>query len=304
MEKRAFIFPGQGAQVSGMGKDFFDAFEAAREVFQEADEALSLNLSKLIFSGSQEELTLTLNAQPAIFVVSAAILKVMEKQFPNLVPAMCGGLSLGEYSALYASKRISFADCVRIVRKRGELMQEAALKRKGGMTAVLGLEEEVVKKAGYWIANVNCPGQVVIAGPIEEMEKAQTDLKERGARRVIPLEVSGAFHSKLMNSAQTSLRPYLEEVALHESAIELVMNVCGDFVSDLDLMREYLIQQVVMPTRWLDCMHKMIERAPDIFIEVGPSQLTAMNKKITNEISSVKVERVEDLEGLYDKVRG
>jgi [acyl-carrier-protein] S-malonyltransferase len=302
VKKSAFIFPGQGAQYPSMGKDFYENFKEAKELFQEADDILSFSLSKLIFCGSEGDLKQTNRSQPAIFVVSSAILRVIEKQMPEIIPSMCGGLSLGEYSALLGAHKISFKECLELVQKRGAYMHQASLKAKGSMAAVLGLSAEKIKEAGYWIANINCPGQVVIAGPEEQIEKGLIELKELGARRVIKLEVSGAFHSQLMESARIELTPYIEKAILKTSNTDLVMNVVGDFVEDLDQIRKNLIAQVTMPTRWIDCVEAMVSKEPECFIEIGPEQLTPMQKKIGVPCPSIKVEKIEDLEKMYEEI--
>jgi [acyl-carrier-protein] S-malonyltransferase len=287
-----------------MGRDFYETFLEAKEVFEEADEILSFFLSKLIFSGSESDLKQTHRSQPAIFVVSAAILRVIQKQMPEIVPSMCGGLSLGEYSALLASEKISFQECLQLVQRRGTYMQQAAEKRRGAMAAVLGLSEEKIQEAGYWIANINCPGQIVIAGPEEEIAKSLIELKELGARRVIQLEVSGAFHSDLMEPARKELAPYIQQAALQASDTDLVMNVVGDFVEDIEEIKKNIIAQVTMPTRWIDCVLAMNSREPECFIEIGPMQLTPMQKKIGIACPSLKVEKVEDLEKMYEEIIG
>ena len=294
--KHALIFPGQGAQKPGMGKEFYEGFLAAKEVFQEADEILSFSLSRLIFTGTMEELTRTEISQPAIFVVSMAILKVMEQQFPEFLPQMCGGLSLGEYAAVCAAKNLDFVHTLQAVAKRGQWMQEACEEHAGAMLVVMGLSEE--KLSDLWVANVNCPGQIVVACLKENVDSITNELLSRGAKRVIPLPVSGAFHSPLMEGAQVKMAKLLETMPIQESPVRLVMNVVGGFVTKAEAIRENLILQVAKPTRWMACVEAMQKEATHFF-EVGPTQLLSMQKKIGVTVPSIGIENVEDLEKVY-----
>ena len=233
--KIAWIFPGQGAQYAGMGKDFFDSFLVAKETFQQADDLLGFPLSRIIFEGPEDLLTQTKHSQVAILVTSMAVLRVLQKEFPHLKPSICAGLSLGEYTALCASGRLGFADTLLLVQERARLMNEACENTPGTMAAVLGLDaadvEAVVKDLeGVWVANFNAPGQTVISGTKEGVEKGILALKEKGAKRAIPLAVHGAFHSALMQSAEKGLAPWIEKANLQASPIDFVMNVPGDFV--------------------------------------------------------------------------
>jgi [acyl-carrier-protein] S-malonyltransferase len=301
-QKNAFIFPGQGAQKPGMGKDFFDTFLEAKEIFQEADEILSLSLSKLIFEGPMERLTETMFSQPAIFVTSAAILHTLRKQFPGLKPSMSGGLSLGEYTALYAAGKISFSDCLKLVAARGRFMQEACETQPGAMLVVMGLEEIEIVKSGAWIANLNCPGQIVVACPKEKVDSITKDLQERGAKRVLPLAVSGAFHSPLMALAREKLKLLIEEVNFQESDVLIAMNVVGDFVDDSNLIKKSLIEQVSSPTRWMQCALSLARMNPTHFYEIGPGQLSSMHRKMNIEAQITCVEKISDLERVYETV--
>lgn len=297
MSKIAFIFPGQGAQYVGMAKDFYEAFPIVRETFEEASKILSIDFTRLILDGPEQELTATKNSQPAIFIVSVAILRCIEQQFPHLKPDLCAGLSLGEYTALYASGRISFADALKIVAARGQYMQEACQERQGTMRVVLGLDPAIVAAhlpADVWIANLNCPGQVVIAGSSAAMPQAEELLKAQGAKRVLPLDVSGAFHTPFMQSAQEKLKSYLLSTPLQESKIQFVMNVPGDFVDSIPEIREHLIAQVACPTQWEKGI-RLLEDI-DLFIEIGPSKtLTGMNKKIGVKGQTLNIEKTADL---------
>lgn len=295
-KKIAFIFPGQGAQYPGMGKDFYDSFAIVRETFEEADDILGQNFTKLILEGPAEELMKTKNSQLAIFIVSAAIFRCIQQQRPDLQPIVCAGLSLGEYTALFASGKLSFAEALNLVRLRAQFMNDACEKTSGTMRVVLGLEEEGVAKAlpeGVWIANLNCPGQVVIAGETAKMPQTLP-----GAKRIIPLDVSGAFHTPLMRTAQERLKPYIDAAALQESPIQLAMNVPGDFVESIDEIRKYLIQQVANPTRWEKEIRAMMQKGIELFIEIGPGKtLTGMNKKIG--AAGLSIETASELGEVY-----
>ena len=303
MSKKAFIFPGQGAQVVGMGKDFCDAFLAAREVFEEASDVLSYNFKELIFDGPADVLVQTKHSQPAIFITSVAILKTVRREFPQLEPSICAGLSLGEYTALYAAEKIGFAECLKLVAARGAYMQEACQEKAGTMRVVLGLDAEKVRAslpADVWIANLNCPGQVVIAGLTASMPAAEEALKSAGAKRVLPLDVSGAFHTPLMRSAQMKLESMLKAATLEESGVEIVMNVPGDFARSIPEIRANLIDQVASATQWEKGIRKMEESGVELYIEMGPGKtLAGMNKKIGVQAPTISIEKVNDLEQVH-----
>jgi len=300
--KQAFLFPGQGAQFVGMGKDFHDNFLAAREVFQIADELLAFSLSGLIFEGRADDLVLTKNSQVAIYVTSIATLAVIKEAFPDLVPSVCAGLSLGEYSALTAADRLDFVSGVRLVRLRGELMHKASEERKGTMAAVLGMDAEKVEKIvapldGVCAANFNCPGQVVISGTPEGVGKACEILRAEGAKRALPLDVSGAFHSELMESARKGLEGAIEATQIRESGVQVVMNVPGDLVDNVAAMKDNLKRQVTEPVRWQQGIEKI--QGVDRMIEIGPGKtLNGMNRKIGVSVPTISVGTVADLEQL------
>lgn len=302
-KKTAFIFPGQGAQYVGMGKDFYETFSIARETFQESDERLGFSLSKLIFEGPKEGLTLTKNSQIAIYVMSIALWRVLSEQMPELTPIATAGLSLGEYTALTASGRLSFQEGIDLVRARGLYMHEAGKNHPGTMAVCLGMSPEEVSKIlspidGVWVANLNCPGQVVISGTKEGVGLASSALKEKGAKRVLPLDVSGAFHSGLMNDAKEKLQEKIDEVTLTPSAIDLVMNVPGGFVKEEEI-RNNLIEQVTSPVFWEKGIRQMELKGIVSFIEIGCGKtLSGMNRKIGIQGETLSLEKMEDLEKL------
>lgn len=307
----AFIFPGQGAQYPGMGKDFFEQYPCAQEIFAEADRLLGYSFSNLIFNGPAEELTLTKNSQLAIFITSMAMLSVL-KQETGIQPTVCAGLSLGEYTALVASSKMSFKDCLFLVKARAEWMHECCLSHPGTMYVILGLEASVAQQViqslnsslKVWVANLNCPGQVVIAGSKEDVEKAAVILKEKGAKRCLPLEVSGAFHSGLMENAKVKLSPLIQKVAIQDSNTSLVMNTSGDYVSSVEAVRKNLINQVTHSVRWEQGVRAMMAKGVDCFIEIGPGKtLTGMNKKIGTALA-LSLEKVSDLPEIIRQLEG
>ncbi|MES2122826.1 MAG: ACP S-malonyltransferase [Chlamydiota bacterium] len=305
-KKWAFLFPGQGAQYVGMGKDFYEQFSSAREVFDLADEFLKRPFSQLIFNGPQEELTLTKNSQLAIFITSFAILSVVREQFPDLRPQITAGLSLGEYTALTAAEKMEFLECLDLVRTRGEAMHAACEETKGSMQVVLGMAPEAVQAVidahamnDVCVANLNCPGQVVIPGTYEALAAAADALKAGGAKRVLPLDVAGAFHSKLMRSAQEKLAAKIKDVPFQQSPIDVVMNVPGDLVFSEEVMRRVLIDQVSSPVLWEKGIRKMVELDVDAYLEMGPGKtLAGMNKRIGVAQPICSIEKVSDLEEL------
>ncbi len=309
MKKCAFIFPGQGAQKVGMGRDFYDSFSIAKETFQEADEILGSSFSECIFTGPAEELSLTRNCQVALFVTSCAILRVIQQQMPTLTPSAVAGLSLGEYTALTAAGVISFADGVQLVKARGELMHASAVRNPGSMSVVLGMTEALVaeglqsvqEKHDVWIANLNCPGQVVLSGSKQGLEVAAESLKKNGAKRVLPLDVSGAFHSPYMSEAKERLATRIEETQFEKPKCAVVMNVVGGFVEDATEMKSYLVQQVVSPVYWEKGIHALEESGIEHFLEIGPGKtLAGMNKRIGVKSQTTSIETVNDLNTLGD----
>lgn len=305
--KVAFLFPGQGAQYPGMAKDFYETFDIARETFEEADEILSLKFSNLIFNGPADELTMTKNSQVGIYIASIAIWRSVLQQFPDLQPTVVAGLSLGEYTAITAGKKLHFGDGLKLVQARAQFMNDACESHKGTMLVVLGLEasrvEELVRQINpphlVWVANLNCPGQVVIAGSLSGTQAAADYLKEHGAKRILPLDVSGAFHSGLMKEAQVRLEPNILATPFFESPVDLVMNVPGDYVASIEQLRQNLIQQVTNPVRWEQGIRKMMEKDIDMYVEMGCGKtLLGMNKKIGVSEPTLNIEKVADLDAL------
>ncbi len=303
MKKVVFLFPGQGAQYPGMGKDFYDAFTIAKETFQEADDLLQESLSKIIFEGPEELLTKTKNSQLAIFVVSVAITRVLQQQLPSLVPVACSGLSLGEYSALWATGRLSFKDALLLVRERARLMNEACEKVPGTMAAVLGMSAGEIDAAlkgvpNVWVANYNCPGQTVISGTVDGVANGTQILKAAGAKRIIPLQVHGAFHSGLMRSAEEALAPFVAKAPLIESSIGFVMNAPGNFVVSLEEIRRQLVSQITHSVRWEQGIQAIDKKGVDLYLEIGCGKtLCGLNKKIGATAPSLSIDKLVDLEG-------
>lgn len=303
----AFLFPGQGAQYVGMAKDFFESFQVARETFEEANEILNENVSRVIFEGPEERLTETKYSQLGIFIASSAILRTLEQQMPSLKPGTCSGLSLGEYTALYASQRLSFKETLLLVRERALLMNAACEKTEGAMAAVLGLDasgiEAVLKgKRDVWIANYNAPGQTVISGTKEGVAAASIELKAKGAKRVLALTVHGAFHSPLMQSAQDGLAPFILDAPIQTSSIGFVMNVPGNYVESTDEIRHNLIFQVTSSIRWEQGILSM--KGIETYVEIGCGKtLTGLNRKIGMEGISLSIEKVADLDIIAERCR-
>jgi len=307
MQRFAFLFPGQGAQFVGMGKDFYASFSQAKECFEQADDLLQENLSKMIFSGDEQKLTETKHAQPAIFVTSLAILQVLKAQMGDLLPIATAGLSLGEYTALVASGHMPFTDAMLLVQKRGRCMHEACEEIPGTMAVVLGMPDDSVQEIvsslnmpnDIWAANFNCPGQVVISGTKRGVEAATKALAEKGAKRVLPLAVHGAFHSGLMKGAQEKLKNAIDSAKLCDTKVHIAMNCTGTFCENKDDIRQNLIRQVVAPVYWHKSIATMMQKAPDLFIEVGPGKtLAGMNKRIGIEIPTLSLEKIDDLKAV------
>ena len=307
MTKLAYLFPGQGAQYPGMGKDFYEKFALAKETFQEANDILKRDLMKVIFDGPPEMLTETRNSQTAIFVFSVAILRVLHSQFPHLQPFCTAGLSLGEYTAMHAANKFTFADGLRLVEKRGELMNAACEQNKGTMAVVIGLDnqkmEDVVRECNLpnelWAANFNCPGQVVISGTVKGVEAGSAMAKAKGARMVLPLSVHGAFHSGLMKPAEEKLKSYIENTPFLKSPTAVVMNYSGSPIQESATLKEQLIKQVTSPVLWEKGIRSMMTQGVDFYLEIGPGKtLAGMNKKIGVTGKTISIEKVADLEHL------
>ena len=306
MGKVAFIFPGQGAQTVGMGKNLCDNFKEAREVFAEADEALNFKLSSLCFDGPETELNLTVNTQPAVLTVSMACLRVIEKNV-EITPDYLAGHSLGEYSALVGTKAFSFSDGVKAVQKRGQFMQEAVPEGEGGMAAVLGLSreqvEEVCQEAAQGEvmtpANFNCPGQIVISGAAKALERAIVLAKEKGSPRTVVLPVSAPFHCELMEPAAKKLKDYLDDVTVTPLAYPVVTNVEAMPNQEASLVKEILIKQVTHPVLWEDSVVAMRKMGVTTYVEIGPGRvLSGLVKKIDKTATIYNVEDTESLKKL------
>jgi len=307
LKKIAFIFPGQGAQYPGMARDFVESFAVAKQTFEQANDILGRDLSSIILNGPEELLTETKNSQTGIYVACIALLNVIREQFPSLNPSICAGLSLGEYTALTASGRLDFAQTLPLVQYRGHYMNDACESTEGTMAVVLGLEasavEAIVKDVNLpndlWAANFNCPGQVVISGTKKGIEIGSEAAKAKGAKRVLPLQVHGAFHSGLMKQAEQRLKGHIMEAPIRESSIKFVMNVPGDFVSELSAIKTNLVHQVTQPVRWEQSVRKIQEDHVDLFLEVGCGKtLSGFNKRIGCTAPTLSIEKVDDLQAL------
>ncbi len=299
------VFPGQGAQKVGMGKDLAERFPAARDTFRAVDEALGAPLSRLMWDGPESELTLTHNTQPAILAHSAAVLAIVREALGTVV--LAAGHSLGEYSAYIAAGSLSVADAARLVRRRGELMLEAGHQRPGAMSAVLGLETEAVAVCcaeasgadGVAVAaNLNAPDQTVISGDPEAVVVAGERCKAAGAKRVVPLKVSGAFHSPLMAPAVPGLRAALDAVAFAEPAYPVIANATAAPVGTAEEARALLVDQLTAPVRWVDCMRTAARLHPDArFVEAGPgSVLTGLLKRIVPGAAGMTLGTADEVE--------
>jgi [acyl-carrier-protein] S-malonyltransferase len=281
-KKYALIFPGQGSQGVGMGKAISESSPAAKSIFDEANEVLGFDLARLCFEGPEEELTLTKNSQPAIFVTSIACLKAFEEQAPSgLSPCAAAGLSLGEFSAHVAAGSLSFADGVRLVRKRGEAMQAACDVTPSTMASIIGLDETVVRsiceelgrRGVIGIANLNCPGQIAVSGETELVRTAMGEAEKRGAQKAVELQVSGAFHSQLMKPAEQQLSAALAATELHTPRFPIIANVNAQPVTTPEEIRRTLVQQLCSPVLWEKSMQSLIGGGVGFFLEMGHNRV-------------------------------
>lgn len=301
MGRTAFIFPGQGAQYIGMGKDFYEQIPVSKEMFDLASEAAGLDVAALCFE-ENDRINITEYTQIAMLTMEVALLKaVLEKGYQ---PDVTAGLSLGEYGAITAAGVMCPEDVFKVVRKRGIYMQEA-VPTGGAMTAVLGLDAAQIEavceetEGCVSIANYNCPGQIVITGEAEAVGKAAEALAAAGAKRCVPLNVSGPFHSRMLTGAGEKLGEALKDVTVHDIQIPYLANVTGDYVTDREQVKPLLTQQVSSSVRWQQSVEKMIADGVDTFVEIGPGKtLSGFMRKINKEVKTINIEKIEDLEKL------
>jgi [acyl-carrier-protein] S-malonyltransferase len=310
--KTAFIFAGQGSQYIGMGKELYENIPRCKEIFDKANDILGFDIKELIFNGSKEELDITENTQPAILLTSIAAKEAFEEK--GIKADVVAGLSLGEYSALVASKALDFEEALALVKKRGRFMQEAVPVGIGSMVAVIGLSLEklksVLEKAReegvVEIANYNTNNQIVIGGEKEAVEKAKELCLEAGAKRAIELKVSGPFHTSLLEEASIKLKKELENIKFNDPSIKIISNVTADFIEDKNNIKELLFNQVKSSVRWSESVEKMLDMGVDTFIEFGPGRvLSSFIKEISREKGSkVRIYNVEDIKSLEKTLEG
>lgn len=313
----AIVFPGQGAQEIGMGKDFFEEYEVSKAVFQDADEALGFPLSDFIFGGPDDELVKTAIAQPAILTVSIAVLRAVEEELRRrgveLSPSFYAGHSLGEYTVLVAAGVLSLADAVRLVHKRGELMQDAVPIGKGTMSAILGLDlntvKEICHEAKAWgvcnPANANAPAQIVISGEVEAVKRAGDLAKEKGASKVIPLKVSAPFHSDLMRPVADRLEREFSSLTWEKPARPIIANVDSSLLESTDDIKRALYEQTYSPVLWADGILAMEKLGVNSFLEFGPGNvLTGLAKRICKGKKAISVSKVGDIDKVLDVLEG
>lgn len=309
--KTAFVFPGQGSQAIGMGKDIADAYPIAKETIEQADDIMGISLSKLMFEGSDEALGDTSITQPAMYVCSMAIYRALKQELPDASPLFVAGHSLGEFTALTVAGALSYEDGVKLVQTRGQLMKDAGEAHPGGMAAILSLDvekvEEIAQQAAEQsggvvvIANDNCPGQVVISGDNHALDIAVVLAKEAGARRAIPLNVSVATHSPLMNPVKEQFMDALNKAGIHDASIPVFQNVCACKVTSATAIRDNLEKQLVNSVRWTQSVQAMIEGGAETFVEIGSKNvLTGLLRRIDRSKSGISIQNLTSLQAFVN----
>lgn len=305
MNKTAFVFPGQGAQYAGMGKDFYENFKESKEIFEKANKVLGFDITKLIFEGPDEDLSITKITQPALLTVCMAIYEVIKKN-QNTDSVVMGGLSLGEYSALTAANAIDFETAVKLVYNRGNYMQNAVPIGEGGMLALLGCSDEdainfcntITEKYGLLEpANFNCPGQIVVGGKKEAVENALKQTSEFHIKKAVKLQVSAPFHTSMLKSAGTRLKEDLQKIKFKKPSCDVISNVDTEYYNDGAVIADKLEKQVYNPVRWEECVRKMIADGVTTFVEIGPGKtLSSFIKKIDKNVKAINIDSISSLE--------
>ena len=308
--KTVYIFPGQGAQYVGMGKDTVERYPQARSLFERANDILGYDLQQICFEGPEEKLNSTVYSQPAIFVVSAALLEILQSSGKQTDPDVTAGLSMGEYTALYAAGLISFDDTLRLVQKRGQAMQAAADVSEGSMVSILGLDEtqiislcEEASQGELLVAvNFNCPGQIVLSGTVRSCQRAAQLAEKYGAMKAVPLSVAGAFHSEMMNPAAEELGKALADCPIQDpTEIKVIANIDAKYYKDGNDIRHGLVKQLVQPILWQKCMEKLLAEGFESFVEIGPERvLTGLMKRIHRRTQVSNISSAESLEKFLD----
>jgi len=302
-EKLAYIFPGQGAQYVGMGRDLYDNFPQAKEIFDEANKILGFDLKGLCFEGPMDKLSTTSFSQPAILVASIAALRSLKSKENNLDVKAALGLSLGEYTALVSADSFDFRDALMLVRARGQFMEEASKENPGKMASILGMDKDIVedvcKEAGCEIANLNCPGQVVISGKNDSIDKAIDLAKAKGAKRSVVLEVSGPFHSLQMKSAAVKLKDFLDKVNIKKPSFPVVSNVDASYQTDAESIKKNLVTQLTERTYWEDSIRLLAKEGVRTFLEIGPGKvLKGLLRRIDSSLVVYNVGTTQEIENL------